>query len=46
MTPTNERPSVGELRNDLTALRGNWLWFVLLGIAALSFWGLLLWGRS
>jgi uncharacterized membrane protein HdeD (DUF308 family) len=33
MTPTFERPSAGELRHDLAALRGNWLWFVVLGIA-------------
>jgi uncharacterized membrane protein HdeD (DUF308 family) len=33
MSTTSERPPVGELRHGLTALRGNWLWFVLLGIA-------------
>jgi uncharacterized membrane protein HdeD (DUF308 family) len=33
MSATYERPPVGELRHDLTALRGNWLWFVVLGIA-------------
>jgi uncharacterized membrane protein HdeD (DUF308 family) len=33
MTTGYERPPVGELRHDLAALRGNWLWFVLLGVA-------------
>src|SRR5918911_483385 len=33
MSTTYERPPVEELRHDLTALRGNWLWFVLLGVA-------------
>jgi uncharacterized membrane protein HdeD (DUF308 family) len=33
MSATYERPPVGELRHDLTALRGNWLWFVVLGVA-------------
>ena len=28
-----ERPLVAELRHGLNALRGNWMWFVLLGIA-------------
>jgi uncharacterized membrane protein HdeD (DUF308 family) len=28
-----ERPLVAELRHGLEALRGNWLWFVLLGVA-------------
>jgi len=28
-----ERPLVAELRHELSALRGNWLWFVILGIA-------------
>jgi uncharacterized membrane protein HdeD (DUF308 family) len=28
-----ERPLVAELRHGLEALRGNWFWFVLLGIA-------------
>jgi hypothetical protein len=31
MSTTYERPPVAELRHTLTALRGNWLWFVLLG---------------
>lgn len=31
MSATYERPSVAELRHDLHALRGSWLWFVLLG---------------
>lgn len=33
MSTTYERPPAVELRHELTALRGNWLWFVLLGIA-------------
>jgi uncharacterized membrane protein HdeD (DUF308 family) len=33
MLEKNERPPVTELRHELTALRGNWLWFVLLGVA-------------
>ena len=33
MSTTYERPPAAELRHDLTALRGNWLWFVLLGVA-------------
>jgi uncharacterized membrane protein HdeD (DUF308 family) len=28
-----ERPLVAVMRHDLEALRGNWLWFVILGIA-------------
>src|SRR5262245_26096510 len=28
-----ERPIVAALRHELGALRGNWFWFVLLGIA-------------
>ncbi|MBV8268052.1 MAG: HdeD family acid-resistance protein [Planctomycetaceae bacterium] len=28
-----ERPLVAELRHELNALRGNWFWFVMLGIA-------------
>jgi uncharacterized membrane protein HdeD (DUF308 family) len=27
-----ERPLIAELRHELNALRGNWFWFVLLGI--------------
>jgi hypothetical protein len=34
MSTTYERPPVAELRHALTALRGNWLWFVLLGSGA------------
>jgi uncharacterized membrane protein HdeD (DUF308 family) len=30
-----ERPLLSELRHGVDALRGNWLWFVLLGIALL-----------
>ncbi|MBV8558639.1 MAG: DUF308 domain-containing protein [Planctomycetaceae bacterium] len=28
-----QRPIVAELRHELNALRGNWFWFVMLGIA-------------
>jgi uncharacterized membrane protein HdeD (DUF308 family) len=31
MSTTFERPLVAELRHGLSALRGNWLWFVVLG---------------
>ena len=33
MSSTFDRPLVAELRHGLTALRGNWFWFVLLGVA-------------
>ncbi len=33
MSTTYERPPVIELQHELRALRGNWLWFVLLGAA-------------
>ena len=33
MSTTYERPPVAELRHELRALRGHWLWFVLLGVA-------------
>jgi uncharacterized membrane protein HdeD (DUF308 family) len=33
MSTASERPLVAELRHELNALRGNWFWFVLLGIA-------------
>jgi nucleotide-binding universal stress UspA family protein len=33
MSSTYERPPAAELRHDLAALRGNWLWFVVLGVA-------------
>ena len=33
MSTAFERPPVAELRHGLNALRGNWFWFVLLGIA-------------
>jgi uncharacterized membrane protein HdeD (DUF308 family) len=33
MSTDFDRPLVAELRHGLNALRGNWLWFVLLGIA-------------
>jgi uncharacterized membrane protein HdeD (DUF308 family) len=33
MSTDFDRPLVADLRHGLNALRGNWLWFVLLGIA-------------
>jgi uncharacterized membrane protein HdeD (DUF308 family) len=33
MSTSLERPFVAELRHELSALRGNWFWFVILGIA-------------
>ena len=33
MGAIDERPSVAALRHELAALRGDWLWFVLLGVA-------------
>lgn len=33
MSTVHERLPVASLRHELTALRGNWLWFVLLGVA-------------
>jgi uncharacterized membrane protein HdeD (DUF308 family) len=33
MNTADEYPPVRGLRHDLTALRGNWLWFVVLGVA-------------
>ncbi len=33
MSTAFDRPLVADLRHGLTALRGNWLWFVLLGVA-------------
>ncbi len=33
MSTTYERPLAADLRHELTALRSNWLWFVLLGVA-------------
>jgi uncharacterized membrane protein HdeD (DUF308 family) len=33
MSSVIERPLIAELRHGLNALRGNWFWFVLLGIA-------------
>ena len=32
MSTSFERPLVAELRHGLNALRGNWLWFVVLGM--------------
>ena len=36
MSSTFDRPLVAELRHGLTALRGNWFWFVLLGVALIA----------
>jgi uncharacterized membrane protein HdeD (DUF308 family) len=33
MSTVHERSPIADLRHDLTSLRGNWLWFVLLGVA-------------
>ncbi len=33
MSTTYESPPFVGMRHDLGALRGNWLWFVLLGVA-------------
>ncbi len=33
MSPSFERPLVAVLRHELNALRGDWFWFVLLGLA-------------
>ena len=33
MNISYDRPLVAELRHELNALRGHWLWFVLLGVA-------------
>lgn len=43
MTTTYERRSVADLRHDLTALRGNGLWFVLLGVALIILGIVALW---
>jgi uncharacterized membrane protein HdeD (DUF308 family) len=32
MSTSFDRPLISELRHGLTALRGNWFWFVLLGV--------------
>jgi hypothetical protein len=42
MSTSYARYPIADLRHDLNALRGNWLWFVLLGVAliVLGFWGL------
>jgi uncharacterized membrane protein HdeD (DUF308 family) len=42
MSTTYERPLVADLRHELTALRGNWLWFVVLGIALIVLGGIAL----
>jgi uncharacterized membrane protein HdeD (DUF308 family) len=31
MSTIRERPLIAELRHELSALRGNWFWFVILG---------------
>jgi uncharacterized membrane protein HdeD (DUF308 family) len=36
VSTTIERPHRAELRHGLIALRGNWFWFVLLGIALIA----------
>ena len=33
MSPSFERPLVASLRHELNVLRGDWFWFVLLGLA-------------
>ncbi len=33
MSTSFDRPLIAELRHGLNALRGNWLWFVVLGVA-------------
>lgn len=33
MSTDFERPLLSELRHGLHALRGNWFWFVILGVA-------------
>ena len=38
MSTIFERPLMGELRHELNALRGNWLWFVVLA-SRWSSWG-------
>ncbi len=42
MYATDENPLANQLRHDLAALRGNWFWFVLLGIALLLLGGVAL----
>ena len=36
MSMVDERPAAAELGQELTALRRNWLWFVLLGVALIA----------
>src|SRR4051812_12278602 len=36
MSTTYERPPVADLRHELGALRGNWLWFVVLGVILIA----------
>jgi len=36
MSKDFERPLIAELRHGLNALRGNWLWFVVLGVALVA----------
>jgi uncharacterized membrane protein HdeD (DUF308 family) len=33
MSTAYPSPLMSELRHDLNSLRGNWVWFVLLGVA-------------
>jgi uncharacterized membrane protein HdeD (DUF308 family) len=37
MSMTYGQPPLTDFRHQLTALRGNWLWFVLLGVALIVF---------
>ncbi len=36
MSTTYERPLAAELRHEIGALRGNWLWFVVLGVILIA----------
>lgn len=36
MSTQIERPLIAELRHEISALRGNWFWFVLLGIGLIA----------
>lgn len=42
MSTTDGRALVADLRHELSALRGNWLWFVLLGLALVVLGGVAL----
>lgn len=45
MSSTHEHPLRAELRQELTEIRGKWLWFVLLG-AALVIMGVVALGET